>query len=103
LIEGIGPITTLDLFALPEGRLGQLRISITHCRHGKMGLVTRCMACQDEVYIRTAHPRGTSRPLFALSSGSDPDCSWRHGRRILTGRVLRSLPKREALMARWCR
>lgn len=37
------------------------------------------MACEDEVYIRTARLDGISRPLFAHYSGSDPDCPWYQG------------------------
>jgi hypothetical protein len=54
LIEGIGPITARDLLAMPEDSWGLLRGRITDRRHGKDGLVARCMACEGEVYIRTA-------------------------------------------------
>lgn len=83
LIEGIGPITARDLLAMPEDRWGLLRDRITDRRHGKDGLVARCMACEGEVYIRTARLGGTSRPLFAHYSGSDPDCPWHHGRNAM--------------------
>ncbi|CCV05888.1 hypothetical protein MESS2_1700015 [Mesorhizobium metallidurans STM 2683] len=56
LIEGIGPITARGLLTMPEDRWGLLRDHITDRRHGKNGLVARCMACEGEVYIRTAGP-----------------------------------------------
>lgn len=83
LIEGIGPITARDLLAMPEDSWGLLRGRITDRRHGKDGLVARCMACEGEVYIRTARLGGTSRPLFAHYSGRDPDCPWHHGRNAM--------------------
>ena len=54
LIEGIGPITARDMLVMPEDRWGLLRDRITDRRHGKDGLVARCMACEGAVYIRTA-------------------------------------------------
>ena len=81
-IDGIGPVTARDLLAMPENRWGMLRDRITDRRHGKDGLIARCMACAGSVYVRTAWASGVSHPLFAHYSGSDPYCPWYHGRNL---------------------
>lgn len=80
ILEGIGPITARDLLSMPEDSWGLLRDRITDRRQGKDGLLARCMACEDEVYIRTARLAGISLPLFAHYSGGDPHCPWYQGR-----------------------
>ena len=82
IVERIGAITANDLLAMPGDSWGIIRDRITDRRNGRDGLVARCMACDGEVYIRTARIRGVSRPLFAHYAGSDPSCSWYQGRNI---------------------
>jgi hypothetical protein len=82
ILERIGPVTARELLAMPENSWGLLRDRITDGRHGGEGLVARCMACESEVYIKTARLNGISRPLFAHYSGSDPTCPWYQGRNI---------------------
>lgn len=82
IVERIGAITANDLLAMPGDSWGIIRDRITDRRNGRDGLVARCMACDGEVYIRTARIRGVSRPLFAHYAGSDPNCPWYQGRNI---------------------
>lgn len=82
IIEGIGPVTALDLLRMPENSWGLIRDRITDRRQGKDGLAARCMACEGAVYIKTANLNGVNRPLFAHYTGANPDCPWHHGRNI---------------------
>lgn len=82
MVNRIGPITARELLAMPENSWGLLRDRITDHRNGGDGLVARCMACESEVYIKTARLNGVSRPLFAHYSGSDPNCPWHQGRNV---------------------
>lgn len=78
-VDRIGPVTAVDLLAMPEDSWGIIRDRITDHRNGKDGLVARCLACGGEVYIRTAPQNGVSLPLFQHYSGSDPNCPWHQG------------------------
>lgn len=82
IVERIGPITAYDLLSMTDDSWGLIRDRITDRRNGKEGLIARCMACEGEVYIRTARAGGISRPLFAHYAGSDPNCPWYQGRNI---------------------
>lgn len=82
IVERIGPITASDLLAMSDDSWGLIRDQITDRRNGKDGLRARCMACEGEVYVRTARIGAISRPLFAHYAGSDPNCPWYQGRNI---------------------
>jgi len=82
LVEDIGPVTAQDLVGMPEDTWGLLRDRITDRRQGNDGVIARCLACDGNVYIRTARRRGVSLPLFAHYSGNDPNCPWHHGRNL---------------------
>jgi hypothetical protein len=83
IVERIGPITASDLLAMSDDSWGLIRDQITDRRNGKDRLRAQCMACEGEVYVRTARIRAISRPLFAHYAGSDPNCRWYQGRNIL--------------------
>ena len=82
MVERIGPVTAADLLTMSDDSWGIIRDRITDHRNGKDGLVARCMACECEVYIRTARRRSVARPLFQHYSGSDPNCPWYQGRNM---------------------
>ena len=82
MVERIGPVTARELLALPDDSWGLLRDRITDKRQGRDGLEAHCMACNGNVYIRTARLRGFSRPLFQHYSGTDPNCPWYQGRNV---------------------
>lgn len=82
IVERIGPITASDLLAMSDNSWGLIRDQITDRRNGKDGLRARCMACEGEVFIRTARKGNVNRPLFHHYGGSDPNCPWYQGRNI---------------------
>jgi hypothetical protein len=79
VIERYGPVTAEDLLAMPDDRWGLIRDRITDQRYGKDGIRAQCMACEGDVYIRTARARGLNRPLFTHYAGGDPNCPWYTG------------------------
>jgi hypothetical protein len=79
IIERIGAVTARELIAMSDNRWGHLRDKITDQRHGKDGLLARCMNCGCAVYIRSSKLRGVARPLFQHYSGSDQNCPWYQG------------------------
>lgn len=78
MFEGLGPLTARELLVMSRDGWEYLRAGITDNRHGKLGLVARCIACNGEVYITTAQ----GRPLFAHYQGSDPRCPWYAGKNM---------------------
>lgn len=78
VFEGIGPVSAQSLLELPESSWGHLRDRITDFRQSGKGLIARCMACDGDVYIRTAPHRGKNLPLFSHYRGNPTDCPWHH-------------------------
>jgi len=82
VIERIGLVTSKELLAMSDDSWGLIRDRITDRRNGKDGLVAKCMACEDPVYIRTSKLRDVAYPQFQHYAGSDPNCRWYQGRNI---------------------
>ncbi len=78
IFEKLGPLTARELLVMPRDGWETLRAGITDHRHGKLGMVARCIACNGEVYITTAQ----GRPLFAHYQGSDTRCPWYSGKNM---------------------
>lgn len=78
IFDDLGPLSARELLAMSRDGWESLRAGITDHRHGKTGLVARCIACHGKVYITTAQ----GRPLFAHYQGSDPRCPWYTGRNM---------------------
>ena len=78
MFENLGPLTARELLVMPRDGWESLRAGITDHRHGKPGMVARCIACHGDVYITTAQ----GRPLFAHYQGSDPRCPWYSGKNM---------------------
>lgn len=76
--DELGSLTARELLAMPREDWQYLRARITDSRHGKKGMVARCIACSGEVYIQTAN----GRPLFSHYQGSDIRCPWYSGKNM---------------------
>lgn len=88
MFEGpIGPLLARELVAMHEDDWGVLRDRITDHRHGKKGLIARCLACESHVFIQTRILNGKRLPLFAHYKGGNPACPWYHGKTIVPNHV----------------
>src|ERR1700687_3221874 len=84
MIEGVGPVTALELLGMPEDDWGIIRDRITDRASGKAdGRVARCMMCEGRVFIQTRVKGGKKLPYFAHYKGGDPNCKWFHGKTML--------------------